>query len=105
MQALVYAQALRSALDGMACVGALYLSYRTKDAARLAAGSFSPLQYDAAAVASKKSQVPVSFERFLDAVEQAIAPAVQAMEGGAIAPDPAPGACCWCPVPYCERRC
>ncbi len=105
VQALVYAQALRSALDGMACVGALYLSYRTKDAARLAAGSFSPLQYDAAAVASKKSQVPVSFERFLDAVEQAIAPAVQAMEGGAIAPDPAPGACCWCPVPYCERRC
>lgn len=105
VQALVYAQALRSALDGLACVGALYLSYRAKDASALAAGSFSPLRYDAAAVASAKSQVPVSFDAFLDAVERAIAPAVQAMEAGAIAPDPALGACQWCPVPYCERRC
>ena len=104
VQALIYAQALRSPLAGMVCVGALYLSYRAKDASQLAAGSYSPVGYGTAA-ATKGSQVQASFDAFLNAVEQQIAPRIQALRAGRIAPDPAPGACRYCPVPYCESRC
>lgn len=104
VQALIYAQALRSPLAGIACVGALYLSYRAASAAKLAAGSYNPVGYETAAV-SKGSQVHAGFAAFLDAVERQLAPRIQALREGAIAPDPAPGACQWCPVPYCESRC
>ena len=104
VQALVYAKALEGMLEGLACVGALYLSYQAKDAARLAAGSFSALGYDAAACATKGSLVEGSFDAFLAAVERAIEPQVAAMVRGDIAPDPADGACQWCLVPFCERR-
>lgn len=104
VQALVYARALEGMLDGLACVGALYLSYQAKDPSRLAAGSFSALAYDASACVTKGSRVEGSFDAFLAAVERAIEPSVAAMVDGRISPDPAEGACQWCPVPFCERR-
>lgn len=104
VQALIYAQALRSKLAPMACVGALYLSYRAKEASKLAAGSYDSVGYGTDA-ATKRSQVSASFDAFLDAVERQIAPRIEALRAGRIAPDPAPGACFYCPVPYCESRC
>lgn len=104
VQALIYASALGQVLGGLACAGALYLSYRAQRPSLLAAGSFDPAGYDVSAVAGKGSQVDASFESFLAAVEGKIAPAVAALVAGDIPPDPAKGACDWCPVPDCPGR-
>lgn len=105
VQALIYAQVLRARLDGYACAGALYLGYRAKTDGDFAAGSFDPAAYDVDAFTKKSSRVEMNFDRFLDAVEEAIRPSVEALMRGEIAPAPASKqACAYCVVPCCERR-
>ena len=95
----------RSAHDGFACAGALYLGYRAKTDGDFAAGSFDPAAYDVDAFTKKSSRVEMNFDRFLDAVEEAIRPSVEALMRGEIAPVPASKqACAYCVVPCCERR-
>lgn len=105
VQALIYAQALRARFDDYACAGALYLGYRAKMDGDFAAGSFDPAAYDVDAFTKKSSRVEMNFNRFLDAVEEAIRPSVEALMRGEIAPAPASKqACAYCVVPCCERR-
>lgn len=108
IQALVYAQALRRmpAFGYEACAGALYLSYHARQADAFAAGSVDLAAYDARPImgAPKKSAVSVPFGDFLDAVEGLVAPLVEDMVAGRIAPRPRPGACRWCPYGFCAER-
>lgn len=105
VQALIYAQALRSRFDGFACAGALYLGYRAKSDRDFAEGSFDPAAYDVSAFTKKSSRVEMNFDRFLDAVEEAVTPSIAALMRGEIAPAPSSkSACAYCPAAYCERR-
>lgn len=104
IQALVYAQALRGTLDGLACAGALYLGYRAKTDGAFAAGSYDAA-FDAAGFAKGSSCVHMNFDRFLDLVEERVAPSVQSLMEGRIEPVPADKAACgFCPVENCVRR-
>lgn len=105
VQALIYAQALRSRLEGYACAGALYLSYRAKHDGEFAAGSFDEAAYDVSRFAKDSSCVHMNFDGFLDYVEQSIAKHVGALAAGDIMPSPKrKDSCAFCPVPLCERR-
>nr|WP_253904881.1 PD-(D/E)XK nuclease family protein [Adlercreutzia sp. ZJ473] len=105
VQALVYAQALRGRFDGLACAGALYLGYRAKSDGAFAAGSFDEAAGDLGEFGKDSSRVHMNFARFLDLVEEKIAPHVRALMEGRIAADPASKeACAHCPVASCERR-
>lgn len=104
VQALMYAQALRSTIDGLACAGALYLGYRAKTDGAFAAGSYDAA-FDAAGFAKGSSCVHMNFDRFLDLVEERVAPYLQRLMEGRIEPSPASKASCgFCPVENCERR-
>ncbi|WP_165048734.1 MULTISPECIES: PD-(D/E)XK nuclease family protein [unclassified Adlercreutzia] len=105
VQALVYAQALRGRFDGLACAGALYLGYRARSDGAFAAGSFDEAALDLGGFGKDSSCVHMSFARFLDLVEEKIAPHVRALMEGRIEADPASKeACAYCPVASCERR-
>ncbi|WP_165170331.1 PD-(D/E)XK nuclease family protein [Adlercreutzia sp. ZJ242] len=105
VQALVYAQALRGRFDGLACAGALYLGYRARSDGAFAAGSFDEAAGDLGEFGKDSSRVHMNFARFLDLVEEKIAPHVRALMEGRIAADPASKeACAHCPVASCERR-
>lgn len=107
VQALIYAQSLprTEAYAGMACAGALYLNYRTKEQKKFAAGSMDVGAYDARSVTDgKKSCVAMDFQTFLAQVEERLAEQVQRMLAGDIAPDPRPGACTYCPCTFCDAR-
>lgn len=105
IQALVYAQALRSQLPGYSCAAALYLGYRARSTADFAAGSFDASAYDASAVARKASQVEMNFDRYLDQVEEALRPLLAQLSAGSIPCEPrSKNSCSWCPYERCERR-
>ncbi len=107
IQTLVYAQVVRQlpAFADMACVGALYLSYRAQGASGLMAGSFDRLRYPAQDVAdASKSQVSMDFQEFLDAVEEALIPVVRGMQEGVILPRSEGGGCAYCPLTFCQER-
>ena len=105
IQALVYAQALRSQLPGYSCAAALYLGYRARSTADFAAGSFDASAYDASAVARKASQVEMNFDRYLDRIEEALRPLLAQLSAGSIPCEPrSKNSCSWCPYERCERR-
>lgn len=105
IQTLVYAQALRSQLDGFSCSAALYLGYRARTSTDFAAGSYDAAAYDASAVTRKASRVEMNFDRYLDWVEDALRPTVANLTAGLIPCEPrSKDACTWCPYERCERR-
>lgn len=105
IQALIYAQALRGRVGSARPVGALYLSYRAREARAFAAGSFDESLLDLGSFGRGKSAVRMNFEAYLDQVEQAVALHVECMMAGDIAPDPlCADSCRYCPVAGCERR-
>lgn len=107
VQALIYARCVQSlsAYADMTCVGAMYLGYRAKKADELSAGSYDVGAYDMRAVTKKgKSAVTMDFAEYLKRVEALIAPVVERMLEGDIAPDPAERACAYCELRFCEAR-
>ena len=105
VQALVYAQALRPALEGLHCAGALYLGYRARTDKDLVAGAADGAVFEDDPFVKGTSLVPMNFEAYLDAVESQIATALEGLYRGEIAPAPRGAWVCeHCPVPACERR-
>lgn len=104
VQALIYAQVLRRRLS-MRPIGALYFSYRAKNAHDSLAGSFDKSQLDVASRAGKASAVLGNFEVYLDLIEQVIERKLTDLKRGIIDPDPlCPDSCKYCPVKVCSRR-
>lgn len=105
IQALVYAQALRKSFEGMHAAGALYLGYRARTDAAFAVGAVAGSPFVDEGFVGAASLVPLNFEAYLDAVEEAVRPAVGALMEGNIAPCPRNArACAWCPAVDCEWR-
>lgn len=105
VQALVYAQALRPALEGLHCAGALYLGYRARTDKDLVAGAADGAVFEDDPFVKGASLVPMNFEAYLDTVESQIAAALEGLYRGEIAPAPRGAWVCeHCPVPNCERR-
>lgn len=107
IQALIYAKALKGLprFADMACVGAIYLSYRAATEKKAVAGSFDALHYDASKLTDNgASVVDGNFDAFLQSVEDLVAPYVARMQAGDIAPDPRLGACRYCPLTFCRTR-
>lgn len=104
VQALVYAQALKK-LQGRKPYGAFYLNYKAKDTKNLLAGSYNPVQLDIGRFASKKSEVVLSFDVYLDQIEELCIPLIDALRAGMIAPNPqSADSCNWCPAYACPKR-
>lgn len=106
VQALIYAVGFQRLHEGLAAAAALYACYRAKEPDGFLAGSFDPVAYDASGLARPASAVQRDFASFLALLEERIAPSIEALKGGAIAPDPkSADACTYCPLRDCERRC
>ncbi len=105
VQALVYASAFRTQFVGYTCAAALYLSYRARWDKEFAAGSYSEPAYDVSSFAASGSCVSISFDAFLDQIEQGVAKRLAGLTQGDIAQRPADKkACEYCPVEFCARR-
>lgn len=105
IQALIYAQALRKTFPQAHPVGALYLSYRAREAKSLLSGSCSQVLHEAEGFASKKCEVQMNFETYLNEIETQVARCLDEMRTGYIEPRPlCVQSCKYCPVPNCERR-
>ncbi len=107
VQALIYAQALTrtSRFAGMACVGALYLSYKATAPERFSAGSYDAIRYDMSGLSMRgKSSVSMDFQEFLARIEEMIAPFVTRMMEGDIAPTPHANTCLYCRATFCKAR-
>lgn len=107
IQALIYAKALKGLprFADMACVGAVYLSYRAGSEKKAVAGSFDALHYDVSKLTDNESSVVEgNFDTFLQSVEDLVAPYVARLQAGDIAPDPRLGACRYCPLTFCRTR-
>ncbi len=89
----------------MACVGAIYLSYRAGTEKRAIAGSFDAIHYDVSRLTDNVgSVVEGNFDAFLQSIEALVAPYVARMQAGDISPDPRFGACRYCPRTFCRTR-
>lgn len=106
VQALIYAQALRTLFPDWEPVGALYLSYRASEDKGSLAGSVLEGEEGIASFVRPSSYVDMNFSAYLDKVEQALVPYVQKLREGMIAPHPRDShACEYCVVRHCPRRC
>lgn len=104
IQADVYAQALRSRLEGLHCAGALYLSYSARNHAAAFVGAADDT-FDDGGFLGDASVVPMNFEAYLDAVEALVADGLSGLRRGEIAPVPRSASTCrFCPAVGCERR-
>lgn len=104
VQTLIYAQALRKKYSDFKPVAALYLSYCAKLGKAYCSGSYSSSLVTIEGI-SKKSDVQVNFEAYLDAVEQAIVKRLEPLLAGDISPNPvSKNSCVHCSYIECERR-
>lgn len=104
VQALVYAQALRSKMPGYHPVAALYASYSSADDAGSVAGSYDMASYDVAAFAAPGCETG-PLEPFLDEAERRIALHMERLCAGDIAPvGRSRRECQYCPYDACEVR-
>lgn len=104
IQADVYAQALRSRLEGLHCAGALYLSYSARNRGAAFVGAADDT-FDDGGFLGGASVVPMNFEAYLDAVEALVADGLSGLRRGEIAPVPRSASTCrFCPAVGCERR-
>ena len=119
VQTRIYAQAVRRAL-GLNVVGALYVSYGKSqgcsgafDARMIEAQHLPGMRHDKCGCLAADGVRPESvddyskldFADMLDATEELVAGAAEAMAAGRIAPDPAkPESCEYCPVSNCPKR-
>lgn len=105
VQALIYAQVLRNQFESYRPVGALYLSYKARDARSLVAGSFSESLFEVSQYAKNASKVCGNFEEYLDRIESIIEQRLLLLRQGFIEPDPlGVDSCRYCPVRECARR-
>ena len=101
LQALIYAQAFKKLQDkklqdARPC-GAFYLNYKAKEPKGLLAGSYNPAVLDVGQFTTKGSEVAISFEVYLDQIEELYKPFVDALCSGDIVPNPqSKHACEWC---------
>lgn len=105
VQTLVYAQALRRIFGPEAnCVGALYTSYRARQGATLAMGSWSCACPELSAVSDAKSRVDDDFGGFLDDIEEMCARQLEGLASSKIPNAPAfPDSCSYCPFAKAGR--
>ncbi len=117
VQTLMYAQALERVSGGSA-QGAVYFATRGPQVAgavadALAASEPPAFPHDAVCgypgvkpprSRTAKHDGTLGFQQMLDAVEAGITRELDALEQGAIAPNPAADSCTFCPLTMCERR-
>ncbi len=105
IQTLIYARALEGRIEGARPVGALYLSYRARQASGSLAGSYDDALLDMVGWAKSASAVKMNFESYLDQIESLVEERLAGLARGDVSPDPlGPGACRYCPAVGCERR-
>lgn len=104
LQALIYAQAIKRQQEKKP-YGAFYLNYKAKDPKNFLAGSYNPAVFDLGQFATKKSEVELSFDIYLDQIEALCESLVGSLRSGNIAPNPQSSeACQWCPAFGCPLR-
>lgn len=104
-QAYMYAQALRSQLEGLHCVGALYLSYKAKTDKEMLAGAVQDSALGDPSFIKGTSVSPLAFDALLDRIETQVAAGLAGIYAGDISENPRyKDVCAYCPVPDCARR-